>query len=144
MGTLQTDSRVGGKVMFDRQVNFITKTDGRGYWSETSKTVRITRVRLAYIDDETGDFGELRAYFDPKEWDVDNDGLIYSDMGWKHSFLICMEKQFGFSPDAIHDISYSEQGMQGDNYVSMDVGPQFLAECDALYRFLINQEAVNV
>ena len=128
---------------FDRQVNFVTRTDGRGYWSETSKTVRINRVRLAYIDDETRDFGELRAYFDPKEWDVDNDGLIYSDMGWKHTFLTCMEKQFGFSPDAILDISYSEQGMQGDNYVSMDVGGRFILECDALYRFAVYKEAVN-
>ena len=128
--------------MFDRKVNFITRTDGNGYWSETAKTVRINRVALAYVSDE-GDFGELRAYFDPKEWDVDNDGLIYSDMGWKHSFLTCMEKQFGFSPDAILDLSYSEQGMQGEDYVSMDVGQQFLTECDALYRFTIYKEAVN-
>ena len=25
------------------------------------------------------------------------------------------------------DVSYSEQGMQGDNYVSLDVGDQFIA-----------------
>jgi hypothetical protein len=54
-----------------------------------------------------------------------------------------MENVLGFSPDAILDVSYSEQGMQGDNYVSMDVGPQFLLECDALYRFIIHKEAVN-
>ena len=128
--------------MFNRKVNFVTRTDGNGYWSETAKTVRINRVALAYVSDES-DFGELRAYFDPKEWDTDNDGLIYSDMGWKHSFLTCMEKEFGFSPDAILDVSYSEQGMQGDNYVSMDVGRQFITECDALYRFTIYKEAVN-
>ena len=129
-------------MKFNRKVNFVTKTDGTGYWCERAKTVRINRVALAYVSDE-GDFGELRAYFDPKEWDVDNDGLIYSDMGWKHTFLTCMENEFGFSPDAILDVSYSEQGMQGDNYVSMDVGQQFLIECDALYRFTIYKEAVN-
>jgi hypothetical protein len=128
--------------MFDQPVNFYTVTDGRGYWSKQVKTVGINRVRLAYVNDE-GDFGELRAYFDPKEWNVDTDGLIYSDMMWKHSFLTCMENVLGFSPDATLDISYSEQGMQGDNYVSMDVGPQFLLECNALYRFIIHKEAVN-
>lgn len=128
--------------MFDRQVNFVTRTDGKGLWSETKKTVRINRVRLAYIDDE-GTFGELRAYFDPREWDTDTDGLIYTDMMWKHSFLTCMENVLGFSPDAILDVSYSEMGMQGNNYVSMDVGEQFLLECNALYRFTVHKEAVN-
>jgi hypothetical protein len=128
--------------MFDQTVNFRTLTDGRGYWSKQVKTVGINRVRLAYVSDES-DFGELRAYFDPKEWNVDTDGLIYTDMMWKHSFLTCMENVLGFSPDATLDVSYSEQGMQGHNYVSMDVGPQFLLECDALYRFTIHREAVN-
>ena len=128
--------------MFDRQVNFRTQTAGNGYWSSKRKSVTINRVAIAYVDDD-GSYGELRAYFDPAEWNVDNDGLIYSDMGWKHSFLTCMENHFGFSPDAILDISYSEQGMQGDNYVSMDVGRQFITECDALYRFIVHKEAVN-
>jgi len=128
--------------MFDQLVNFYTVTDGRGYWSRKAKTVGIKRVRLAYVDDE-GEFGELRAYFDPEEWDIDTDGLIYTDMMWKHSFLTCMENVLGFSPDATLDVSYSEQGMQGHNYVSMDVGPQFLLECNALYRFIIHKEAVN-
>ena len=127
---------------FDRQVNFVTKTSGRGYWSKAVKTVRINRVELAYVSDD-GEFGELRAYFNPREWNVDQNGLIYSDMGWKHTFLTCMENEFEFSPDAILDVSYSEQGMQGLNYVSMDVGEQFIIECDALYRFSVHREAVN-
>lgn len=128
--------------MFDRKVNFMTLTDGKGYWSKAVKTVLINRVQLSYISDE-GDFGELRAYFSRKDWDINIDGLIYSDMMWKHSFLTCMENVMGFSPDAILDLSYSEQGMQGDNYVSMDVGPRFLLECNALYRFTVYKEAVN-
>ena len=130
--------------MFDRKVNFVTLTDGQGYWSTKVKTVRINRVRLAYIDQDTGDFGELRAYFDRSEWDVDNDGLIYTDMLWKHSFLTCMENEFGFSPDAILDVSYSEQGMQGNNYVSMDVGGQFIVEASALYQFVVARQPINI
>lgn len=128
-------------MRFDRKVNFVTRTSGDGYWSVQIKNVRITRVELAYVNKEC-DFGELRAYFDTGDWDIDNDGLIYSDMGWKHSFLTCMENHFGLSPDAILDLSYSEQGMQGEDYVSMDVGPQFILECSALYRFVVYQEAV--
>jgi hypothetical protein len=50
----------------------------------------------------------------------------------------------GFSTDAILHVSYSEQGMQGGNYVSMDVGSDFIQECEALYRFVINRQAVNM
>lgn len=129
-------------MKFDRRVNFVTKTDGNGYWSNVARTIRVNRIELASFDHES-DFGELRVYFDTRDWNVDVDGLIYSDMGWKHSFLTCMEKAFGFSPDAILDVSYTEQGMQGVDYVSMDVGEQFIRECDALYRFTIHKEAVN-
>lgn len=126
---------------FDQKVNFVTKTSGDGYWSVKVKTVRITCVELAYVSEE-GNWGELRAYFDPAEWDVENDGLIYTDSAWMNSFRSCMST-LGFSDTAIDDISYSEQGMQEVDYVSMDVGEQFIKECEALYRWTINREAVN-
>jgi hypothetical protein len=127
--------------MFDQTVNFVTHTNGRGYWSTVSGCVKINRVRLAYLDDD-GEFGELRAYFDRAEWDTDKDGLIYTDPAWIESFINCMAT-LGFSESALQDIDYSEQGMQGDNYVSMDVGADFVRECEALHRFVINRQAVN-
>ena len=127
--------------MFNQTVNFRTQTNGRGLWSSTAKLVTVNRVRLAYLDDD-GEFGELRAYFDPKEWNVDNDGLIYTDQAWMSNFREWMNT-LGFSDAALDDIDYSEQGMQGDNYVSMDVGSDFIRECDALYRFTINGQAVS-
>jgi hypothetical protein len=127
--------------MFDQTVNFRTRPDGRGLWSATEKFVTVNRVRVAYLDDD-GDFGELRAYFDPAEWDTDKDGLIYTDRAWMSSFLSCMAT-LGFSVQALADIDYSEAGMQGDNYVSMDVGGAFIRECEALHRFVINRQAVN-
>ncbi len=126
--------------MFDQTVNFRTQTNGSGYWSSAKKFVTIDRVALAYLDDE-GQYGELVAYFDPKEWFVNEDGLIYSDMGWMRSFKECM-KTLGFSEQALKAISYSEQGMQGRNYVSMDVTLAFLQECEALYRFTVNKQSV--
>jgi hypothetical protein len=50
----------------------------------------------------------------------------------------------GFSVQALADIDYSEAGMQGNNYVSMDVGGDFIRECEALYRFAVNKEAINI
>ena len=127
--------------MFDQTVNFVTHTNGRGYWSTVSGCVKIDRVRLAYLDDEL-DFGELRAYFDVREWNTNTDGLIYTDPTWIQSFRNCMAT-LGFSRVALQDIDYSEAGMQGSNYVSMDVGGDFVRECEALHRFVINQQAVN-
>jgi hypothetical protein len=126
--------------MFDQKVNFRTQTRGNGYWSTVDKFVTINRIQLSYVDEDRN-FGELRAYFDPKEWNVDNDGLIYSDMGWKSSFLKCL-RTIGFSTDAVLHVSFSEQGMQGRDYVSMDVFEDFIQECDALYRFTINKQAI--
>jgi hypothetical protein len=128
--------------MFDQTVNFVTHTNGRGHWSTVSGCVKIDRVRLAYLDDEL-DFGELRAYFDVREWNTNTDGLIYTDPTWIESFRNCMAT-LGFSRVALQDIDYSEAGMQGGNYVSMDVGGDFVRECEALHRFVINQQAVNI
>ena len=127
---------------FDRKVSFITRTDGRGYWSTVArKSIRIDRVAIASVSDD-GEYGELRAYFDESEWNVESDGLIYSDQAWMKSFRSCMAT-LGFSVQALADIGYTEQGMQGEDYVSLDVGPDFLTQCTPLYRFIFTKEAVN-
>ena len=127
---------------FDRKVSFITRTDGKGYWSTVArKSIRIDRVAVASVSDD-GEYGELRAYFDESEWNVESDGLIYSDQAWMKSFRSCMAT-LGFSVQALAAISYTEQGMQGTEYVSLDVGQDFLVECTPLYRFAVNKEAVN-
>ncbi len=121
-----------------RKVTAILSTDGCGYWSEVAKDVKVTGIDLVYINDER-DFGELKVYFDVAYWDVDQDGLIYTDRQFERE-LKSLLFNMGLDGD---DICYSEQGMQGDNYVSMDVGGRFIIECDALYRFAVYKEAVN-
>ena len=128
---------------FDRKVSFVTRTDGRGYWSTVArKSIRINRVAVASVSDD-GEYGELRAYFDESEWNVESDGLIYSDQAWMKSFRKCMAT-LGFSVQALAAISYTEQGMQGTDYVSLDVGQDFLTQCTPLYRFIFTKEAVNI
>ena len=104
-----------------RNLQVYIPTDGSGLWSDVTKEVFVTKAGIAYLSDEQ-DFGELRVYFDTETWDVNEDGLIYTDNGFKNvleSYLFDM----GYDTS---DLSYSEQGMQGDNYVSFDVGPKFI------------------
>jgi hypothetical protein len=126
--------------MLNKKVNWQLNVAGDGYWSSFQGLVRVTQIELAYTNDE-GNFGELRAFFDAGTWDVDQQGLIYTDSQWIEEFR-AMSKSLGFSPKAVEDISYSEQGMQGDNFVSMDVGQDFMQEIEPMYRWLINKESV--
>lgn len=96
-------------------------TDGTGHWSDAAKSVKVTDISVPYIDD-VRDFGELRVHFDTESWDVDEDGLIYTDEQFLNELLAALKDE-GFD---VSDIGYSEQGMQGDDYVSLDVGPNFL------------------
>lgn len=104
-----------------RKVTAILSTDGCGYWSEVARDVRVTGINLAYLNDEQ-DFGELRVYFDVKTWDVNTDGLIYTDRRFERD-LVELLTRMGLDS---RDVGYSEQGMQGNNYVSLDVGAKFI------------------
>jgi hypothetical protein len=99
----------------------VFETMGDGYWSNQARAVQCTKIAVPYVNDEA-DFGELRVYFDTDTWDVEEHGLIYTD-----SLFITMLREklseIGFEGS---DVEYSEQGMQGDNYVSLDVGEKFL------------------
>jgi hypothetical protein len=103
-------------------------TSGDGYWSSVINAhVRVTDMKIGYIDDELDDegrctFGELRVYFDTATWDVDEMGLIYTDS----LFLKQLREFLDEHGLPGNDVSYSEQGMQGDDYVSLDVGQLFM------------------
>jgi len=106
------------------KVTIILNTDGKGLWSSKSKPVVITNLSLSISTIEDDDnrklFGELCVYFDTASWDPDVDGLIYTDdlfVDELNSFL----KSQGFS----EEVYYSEQGMQGDDYVSLDADNKF-------------------
>lgn len=128
-------------TVFNKDVLWQIHTAGDGYWSSDPKSVKVTQVELVYVDEE-GDFGELQAFFDTTSWNCDKHGLIYTDSQWIDEFRSLM-RTLGFSTRACDDISYSEQGMQGYNFVSMDVGEDFLREVEPMHRFVINQVPVN-
>ncbi len=102
---------------FERTLN----TDGKGYWSDKAKPVNTLRIEVPYINDEK-DFGELRVYFDTKSWNVKKHGLIYTD----GLFIKELREQLNLIGFPGKAAEYSEQGMQGDDYVSLDVGKKFI------------------
>ena len=104
-----------------RKVTAILSTNGSGLWSTAVKDVKITGTVIPYIDDEQ-EFGELHVMFDTKTWDVKTDGLIYTDRGFR-SQLQELLTRLGYDGS---DVSYSEQGMQGTNFVSLDIGADFI------------------
>lgn len=113
-------------------------TDGSGIWTSVRASVRLVGLDIAYLDDDSlvaSTFGELRAYYPPEDWDWDNDGLIYTDKGWMADLRKLLMNR-GFSQLAVESIEYSEQGMQGRDYVSMDVGDPFIIECDKFMNFV--------
>jgi hypothetical protein len=95
-------------------------TDGSGYWSSVATAVRVTELALDACDTE---FGELRVHFNTVDWRVDKTGLIYTDKLFMQGLRAYLQAE-GYAGD---DVEYSEQGMQGDNYVSCDVGKHFIA-----------------
>ena len=105
-------------------------TNGKGYWSNTAKAVDVTKLDLQYCTAER-DFGELCVYFTSASWNVDTLGLIYTDklfMQELREYLVSL----GFTLEEANSVSYSEQGMQTDEYVSCDVGAEFIAGLERL------------
>ena len=105
-------------------------TNGKGYWSNTAKAVDITKLDLQYVSNER-DFGELCVHFATDElgcncWDTAVDGLIYTDKLFMTELRAYLQT-IGFTEAEANDVSYSEQGMQTDAYVSCDIGAVFIA-----------------
>ena len=100
----------------------ILHTNGKGIWSRVRRAVRITNIELG-VGMEDGDqiFGELRVYFDPATWSMEDDGLIYTDPLFQRELRAFLTSH-GLPG---RDVGYSEQGMQGDDYVSCDAGTEF-------------------
>jgi hypothetical protein len=109
-----------GKVVFN--------TAGNGLWSGEERAVTVTDMKLGYVSDDL-DFGELCVYFNTKTWDVTKHGLIYTDRQFLRELREFLDAH-GL-PGA--DVDYSEQGMQGRNYVSLDVCEDFLQAWSAKF-----------
>lgn len=103
------------------------QTSGKGLWSSRAAEVRSTHADIPDCYSSVDSFAELRVYFHSQDWNVDQDGLIYTDPMWIEDLRRDLI-QLGYSPAAVNAVDYSEQGMQGDNYVSLDCEQPFVRE----------------
>ena len=102
-------------------------TIGDGYWSDTAmeniKIKILPKDPFLVLDNQI--YGHLRAYFDKRQWDVNIHGLIYTDSLFIKGVKNLLKAK-GFT--YYDEIEYSEQGMQGDDYVDFDCGDAFSDE----------------
>ena len=100
----------------------VCRTDGKGWWSDSRRNVRIQSVEVQRkAPNQWFPNGEifLLVKFDPKTWDIDKHGLIYTDAGWIRDFRRALAAA-GY--DHADKVNYTEQGMQGRTYVHLIVG----------------------
>lgn len=99
----------------------VLTTAGDGYWSRKQANVKVTSFSMPYLNGKR-DFGELRVFFDTDTWNVKTDGLIYTDSKFESELKTLLDT-LGLAGS---NVTYSEQGMQGRDYVSCDVGKAFI------------------
>lgn len=107
------------------ELNCTCNTNGKGLWSSYKTAVKLLRCEVSY-ENEEGSFGELRIFFDKNSWNCDKLGLIYTDPGFMNDFRDILVSH-GFTKSVVKSVDYSEHGMQGDYFVSCDIGKKFLA-----------------
>ncbi len=90
-------------------------TSGDGFWSKISKPVTVTRIDF----DPEDEFQSVNVYFDTSTWNVRKDGLIYTDRGFEAGIIAFL--YMNWPGVDWNRLMYTEQGMQGKDYVSMEL-----------------------
>lgn len=121
------------------------KTNGDGLWSRAKKPVKVTQL-LLHIYDTGQDLmpEDLQVRFDTATWGVYQDGLIYSDTAFVRQLRQFLVSQGTPAPIAGR-VDYSEQGMQGDDYVSCDAFAfgEFIVKQFRLYQLFGDSPALH-
>lgn len=115
-------------MMVTLKQHITVKTSGSGLWSNQSKEVKITKIDWYDTTPEGDDEREYQVdvYFDHETWDIARDGLIYTDPAFKSDLREKILELVGKGelPATLpwEKLAYTEQGMQGDNFVHMILG----------------------
>ena len=97
-------------------INETCETGGNGLWSGKKTSVYLTHM----VESVWGVDG-YEVYFDTKTWDVRKDGLIYTDETFLNNLKAILIDR-GYTPSGVKELSYTEQGMQGEDFVSIETG----------------------
>jgi len=106
----------------DIPVQWAIQTGGDGLWSSRSAVVEITNITIKW---EGGGVVDINATFDTNTWNVEHHGLIYTDKLFLEGFRRKISEACGSNTT----LDYTEQGMQGDDYISL--------ECYDLYPMMV-------
>lgn len=99
---------------------------GKSIWAygdlKNRKTeVRKLRLSLSSLDKYRGKhelWVQIQAFIPKRLWNTDVHGLIYTDSRWEREFRAALKESFPVLR-SITSVSYTEQGMQGSNFVSL-------------------------
>lgn len=101
-------------------------TNGQGLWSREQRAIDVAKIDFRVTDTSEGDrWGFLNVYFDESQWNCEEDGLIYTDPQFESELLDALRKHFTGFEFTEKDVRYSEQGMQGSNFVNFDISRKF-------------------
>lgn len=134
------------------KVNIETNTNGKSKHTEEARLVIINKLTIGQNNQTyfPGDpfQGELRAHFEPHgfthgSWNVEGYGLIVNDRQWLKEFKAGL-RALGLSVKAVQNVKYNVVEVQGNDYVSLEVGQPFWASWQRLEKkavaetFLVN------
>jgi len=115
-------------IVLSAKTPMLCQTKGDGYWSSTNRTVATSKIEMEVGEASVSLWSYsvhlpvyFRAFFPKRSWDTDKYGLIYTDSLWLKDFREQFKTRFPALAWMAGKINYTEQGMQGDNYVSLVV-----------------------
>ena len=95
----------------------VLNTNGRGLYTNVTAPVNIVDIS---VEDN-----EVRVYFDRKTWDVRKNDLIYTDPAFLKGLKSFLKSDKTYSTlitnSSIDRLDYTEHGMQGNDYVTLEV-----------------------
>ena len=106
------------EVRFDIPVKATLHTDGKGYWSDVAKPVRIDGLTITVPFDEDLYPSDLKVSYDMNDWYEEEDGLIYTDPLFLQELRQLLKTKLGLPAEIADSVTYSEQGMQDEGFVS--------------------------
>ena len=109
------------KETFVKVINNVSVTADRstGLWYERKDTPITLTGDIGFKGSNSDEYGgSLKFEFNKDEWNVDKDGLIYTDERFEEDVKKVLNDN-GFTK--YDEVGYSEAGMQCDEYVDFDI-----------------------
>lgn len=119
-------TKIDGLTISLAEITLPAFQDGEGYWSNyealaeagiSEITVRPEIVARAL--DDSSLYIDLNCYFDPEVFNTDTYGLVYGDPTFERAMSNHIKAALGLTGEDVH-FQYTEQGMQGDDMISME------------------------